>query len=115
MSPAATNLPLSLRDISPRGDNPSVKPYGLPAPLSGEPLLIFASFIKKFLFIASLERGGGPSETVEGVKICQRQLTPQFLIPHSSFLIIIRVLIFFAKYSIIIIDIYDRKQNIIKK
>ena len=60
VSAKPTNPPLSLRDISPRGEYPSVKPCGLPAPLSGEPLLIFVNFMKKSPFIASPERGGGP-------------------------------------------------------
>ena len=38
VSPMATYPPLSLRDISPNGEHPSVKPYGLPAPLSVEPI-----------------------------------------------------------------------------
>ena len=59
--------PLSLRDISPRGEHPSVKPYGLPAPLSGEPLLTPLQILKESLFIASSERGGGPPKAVEGL------------------------------------------------
>ena len=46
---------------------PSVKPYGLPAPLSWEPLLTPLQIFKKCLFIASPEKGGGPSKTVEGL------------------------------------------------
>ena len=48
-----TNSPLSLRDIFPRGGHPSVKICGLPASLSGEPLLILANCMKK-IFVYSL-------------------------------------------------------------
>ncbi|MDD6085031.1 MAG: hypothetical protein PUB76_03505 [Oscillospiraceae bacterium] len=82
------------------GINPSVKPYGLPAPLSGEPLLIFANFIKKFLFIASPERGGGPPSGGGGVNTRKVRINgvrrwrglksvseADTLIPNSSLLI----------------------------
>ena len=75
MSAKPTNPPLSLRDISPKGEHLSVKPYGLPAPLSGEPYDIPCKFSKKSPFIAFPERGGGPSKAVEGFIIRQRQLT----------------------------------------
>ena len=45
---------------------PLSQAFGLPAPLSGEPLLALANFIKN-LYVASPERGEGPPKAVEGL------------------------------------------------
>ena len=81
VSPMATYPPLSLRDISPKGEHPSVKTYGLPAPLSGEPVIITLQIKQVCLPKASPERRGGP--LLGSGEVLDKSPNGDTLTPHS--------------------------------
>ena len=95
--------------MSPFGDlfKPLSQAFGLLAPLSGEPLLKPLQILKKYLFIASPERRGGPPKAVEG--FINPSAIADTLIPHSSFLIDLTLKV---KYDIIkcVVNFHIKKE-----